>query len=127
VGAHGRQGAYLPRAEAGPLEQVFVNRGYLASDPADLIKEPLGDKDVHLPKSPGHQADWLNCVRSRRRPLCDVEIGARSVTVCHLGSLAYWNRRKLRWDAEHWHFVGDEEANSWLDRERRDPWQLPDV
>ena len=35
---------------------------------------------------------------SRKRPICDVEIGARSVTVCHLGNLAYWNHRKLRWD-----------------------------
>jgi predicted dehydrogenase len=107
--------------------KVFVNRGYLASDPAELIKEPLGDKDVHLPRSPGHQADWLNAIRSRQRPLCDVEIGARSVTLCHLGNLAYWNHRKLHWDPEHWQFVGDEEANKWLDRERRDLWQLPEV
>jgi hypothetical protein len=56
-----------------------------------------------------------------------VEIGARSVTVCHLGNLAYWNHRKLRWDPEHWHFVGDSEADKWLDRARRDPWQLPTV
>jgi predicted dehydrogenase len=107
--------------------KVFVNRGYLASDPADLIKEPLGDRDVHLPKSPGHEADWLSAIRSRQRPLCDVEVGARSVTVCHLGNLAYWNHRKLHWDPEHWRFVGAEEANRWLDRERRDPWQLPEV
>jgi predicted dehydrogenase len=105
--------------------EIQVNRGYLGSNPEDIIKQPLGEKDVHLYKSPGHQRDWLNCIVSRKRPICDVEIGARSVTVCHLGNLAYWNHRKLRWDAEKWHFVGDEEANKWLDRERRDPWQLP--
>jgi predicted dehydrogenase len=107
--------------------RVFVNRGFLASDPADLHKQPLGDKDVHLYESPGQQRDWLNCVKSRKKPICDVEIGARSVTVCHLGNLAYWNHRKLRWDPKEWHFVDDAEANKWLDRERREGFQLPKV
>jgi predicted dehydrogenase len=111
----------------GSEGKIFVNRGYKASDPEDIIREPLGDQDVHLYKSPGHQRDWLNCVRARKQPICDVEIGARSVTVCHLGNLAYWNHRKLRWDPKEWRFVNDQEANKWLDRERREPWQLPVV
>lgn len=111
----------------GAEGKVFVNRGYLASDPVDILKQPLGDKDVQLFKSPGHQRNWVDCIRSRQRPLCDVEIGARSVTVCHLGNLAYWNHRKLLWDAKAWRFVDDDAANKWLDRERRDPWQLPSV
>jgi predicted dehydrogenase len=111
----------------GSEGKVFVNRGYLASDPVDLIKQTLTQKDVHLFKSPGHQRDWLDCIRSRKRPLCDVEVGARSVTVCHLGNLAYWNHRKLHWDPIAWRFVNDAEADKWLDRERRDPWQLPKV
>ncbi len=107
--------------------KIFVNRGFLASDPGEIIKTPLGEKDVHLFKSPGHQRNWLDCVKSRERPLCDVEIGARSVTVCHLGNLAYWNHKKLKWDPSKWQFVNDAEADKWLDRERRDPWQLPKV
>jgi hypothetical protein len=107
--------------------KLFVNHGYLARDPVGLIRQPLGDTDVHLVKSPGHQADWVNSIRSWKRTLCDVEVGAGSVTVCHLGNLAYWNHVKLRWDPEHRQFVGDEEANTWLDRERRDPWPLPEV
>jgi predicted dehydrogenase len=111
----------------GPDGEITVNRGKLSSKPEEIIKQPLGEKDVHLYKSPGHQRDWLNCVRDRKRPICDVEIGARSVTVCHLGNLAYWNHRRLRWDPKNWQFVDDAEANKWLDRERRDPWQLPKV
>ncbi len=107
--------------------EIIVDRGFLESRPAEIIKTPLGEKDVHLYKSPGHQRDWLNCIRSRKRPICDVEIGARSVTVCHLGNLAYWNHRKLRWDAAKWQCVDDREANTWLDRERRSPWELPKV
>jgi hypothetical protein len=82
---------------------------------------------VHLPEAPNHHQDWLDCILSRKRPIADVEIGARSVTVCHLGNLAYWNRRTLHWDPQAWRFVGDDQANTWLDRERRDPWQLPKI
>jgi predicted dehydrogenase len=104
---------------------ISVDRDRLVSVPEEILKEPLGEKDVHLRKSPGHRQDWLDGIRSRQRPICDVEIGARSVTVCHLGNLAYWYRRRLRWDPKAWTFVGDDEAKTWLDRERRDPWQLP--
>jgi predicted dehydrogenase len=106
---------------------IEVNRGHLRSDPGDIIKQPIGEKDVHLYKSPGHQRDWLECIKTRKRPICDVEVGARSVTVCHLGNLAYWNHRKLKWDPKNWKFLEDEEANKWLDRERREGYQLPKV
>jgi predicted dehydrogenase len=104
-----------------------IDRDHLTSDPASIVKEPLGAKDVHLEKSPGHHRNWLDCIRSRKRPVADVEIGARSVAITILGNLAYWNRRRLRWDPAKWEFVGDAEANRWLDRERRDPWRLPEV
>lgn len=106
---------------------ISVDRGRLTSKPDAVVKEPLGLKDKRLFKSPGHKRNWINCIRSRKLPICDVETGARSVTVCHLGNLAYWNHRKLKWDPKNWKFIKDEEANTWLDYERRDPWQLPKV
>ena len=107
--------------------KLRIDRGHLSATPADAIKTPLSDKEVHLYKSPGHHRDWLNCIRNRKRPVADVEIGARSVTVCHLGNLAYWHGRKLKWDPKNWKFIGDDKANEWLDYDRRDPWQLPKV
>ncbi len=104
-----------------------IDRGHLSSDPADATKEPLGEKEVHLYNSPGHHRDWLNAIRDRSRPVADVEIGARSATVCHLGNLAYWHGRSLKWDPKNWTFGDDKEANSWMDYERRDPWQLPNI
>lgn len=111
----------------GTKGKLHIDRGLLTSEPESIVKEPLGKEEVHLYESPGHHRDWINCIRSRRRPVADVEIGARSVTIVHLGNLAYWHGRKLRWDPRSWKFVGDEEANGWMDRERRDPWQLPTV
>jgi predicted dehydrogenase len=128
---HGSE--YEPRkrvngiAFIGTEGRIFVNRGYKRSEPEQIIQQTLSEKEVHLYQSPGHHRDWLNCVRSRKKPICDVEIGARSVTVCHLGNLAYWNHRKLHWDPKEWQFVNDAEANTWLDRERRQPYQLPRV
>ena len=111
----------------GTAGKLYIDRGKLTSEPESIVKEPLGEKDVRLPISPGHHRDWIDCIRSRKTPVAEVEIGARSVTVCHLANLAYWNRRKLRWDPQAWRFLGDDEANQWLDRERRAPWQLPGV
>jgi predicted dehydrogenase len=103
---------------------IFVDRTRLASNPEAILAEPLGDKDVHLPQRLTLQRDWLDCIKSRKRPLCDVESGARTATLCHLGNLAYWNHRRLRWDAQSWKLLGDDEAAGWLDRERRDPYRL---
>jgi len=111
----------------GEKGTLHIGRGVLTSDPESIVKDPLADDEVHLPHSPGHHRDWLNCIRIRGRCIADVEIGARSVTVCHLGNLAYWYDRPLRWDPKSWQFVGPAEDKALIDRERRDPWQLPEA
>ena len=104
--------------------EVNVDRGFLMSKPAEIIKVPIGAKDVHLNRSPGHQRDWLNCVRNRRSPICDVEIGARSVTVCHLVNLSYYHHQSFKWDPAKFKFAGGTGDKKWLDREYRSPWRL---
>jgi hypothetical protein len=111
----------------GTKGKLHIDRGVLTSEPEAIVKEPLGKDEVHLEPSPGHHRNWIDCIRSRKRPVADVEIGARSVAVVQLGNLAYWHHRRLKWDPQAWKFVGDEEANKWLDRERRDPWKLPEA
>ena len=49
--------------------EIQVNRGRLSSKPEGIVKEPLGPGDARLYESPGHQRDWLNCVRARKRPI----------------------------------------------------------
>ena len=79
--------------------------------------------------SPGkvHAADWHAALAERRRPICDVEVGARSNAVCQLLNLAYFHRRELSWDPAAWTFPGDAEANAWRDYERRPGYELPDA
>ena len=104
--------------------RIEVNRGHLKTWPDDLMKTPTQPGEVHLYNSRDHRGNFLDCIRSRQRPVCDVEIGCRSVTVCHLGNLAYWLNRPLRWDPAKEELVGDAEASRWLDRPRRAPWRL---
>ena len=104
---------------------LHVDRNRLISVPENILEEPIGDDDEHLPVAPSHRADWLRCIRARERPICDVEVGARTITTCHLTNLAYWNRQRLQWDPAAWRFVGNETANGWLDYQRREGYDLP--
>ena len=68
--------------------------------------------------------DFLDCVRTRKKPFRDIEVAHRATTVCHLGNIAYWLKRPLKWDPVKEEIVGDPEANRWVDRPKRDPWTL---
>ncbi len=111
----------------GDKGKIFVSRSMIIGDPVSILEKPLTDDDTKHFKMPDHRDIWTDCIASRQRPNCDVEIGARSVTACHLVNLAYWNRRVLKWDAQKWEFPGDAEANGWRTRERRKGFELPQV
>jgi predicted dehydrogenase len=89
-----------------------------------------GEQAWRLPPGPpdpiqgakAHSDNFLASVRSRAKPSSDVEIGCRTVTVCHLGNIAYWLRRPLRWDPQREIILDDEEAARWLERAKREPW-----
>ena len=53
----------------------------------------------------GYKKAWFYAFK-RNKPICDIETGCRSVTVCHLGNIAYKLGRSLRWDPEREVFVG---------------------
>jgi predicted dehydrogenase len=104
--------------------KVEVNRGYFKTWPDEIGKTPIGPNDVHLYRSPGHHQDWVNCIRNRTRPICDVAIGASSVTVCHLANIAFWTGRTIHWDPQRRVIVGDLAASHWLDRPKRAPYRI---
>jgi hypothetical protein len=72
----------------------------------------------------GITADFLECVKTRGKPFRDIELAVNSVTVCQLAIISYTLGRSLKWDAAKQLFIGDDEANRFIDRARREPWQL---
>lgn len=108
----------------GERGSIWVQRGKISAEPASLLDEPLGDGDVRLYASADHYRNWLECLRSQQEPICPVEVGHRSNTVCIVTDIAMRLGRKLRWDPKQERFVGDDEANRLLDYDRRAPWTL---
>ena len=108
----------------GETGWIFVSRSEIkASDPA-LLQIQLGPSDVHLIKSADHHNNWLDCIASRERCICDVEIGHRSVSICHIGNISMKLGRALNWNPDKEMFVDDETANQMLGRPMRGPWHL---
>ena len=67
---------------------------------------PLPDGAVRLYESKNHTENFFDCVRSRQAPVCDVETGHRSATMCHLGAISMRTGRSLTWDAKALTFRG---------------------
>lgn len=108
----------------GTKGQVETNRGRLRTMPEELKNQQIGPNEIHLYESKNHYVDWLDAIRNRSKPICDIETGCRSVTVCHLGNIAYKLGRPLKWDPQREAFVGDDDANRLLSRAMRSPWHL---
>ena len=101
---------------------LFVTRGKIEASNPDILSEPLTKKKVDLYVSKNHMGNFFDCIRSRKAPICDAEIGHRSVSVCHLGVIAIRLGRKLKWNPGTERFLGDKEANSFVAREQRKPF-----
>ncbi len=108
---------------------VWVDRGKFETSDAGWKKEiaereKKKDLAVLLPVSPGHQREFLDCVKSRKRTLTPVAVAHRSQTPGHLGYIASVVGRTLKWDAAKQEIVGDAEASKLMSRPIRSPWHL---
>ncbi len=112
----------------GTKGRLEVSRGYLKTYPNDsLASTPLKDTDTHrVYHSENHHQDWLKAIKDRTRPICDVEIGHRSASVCNITNIAYALQRELKWDPVKEQFLNDPGANLMLDRAYRAPWNYRD-
>ena len=108
----------------GTKGEVNTDRGYLQTKPDNLKDQQIGPNEIHLYESRNHYVDWLDAIRKRTKPICDIETGCRSVTVCHIGNIAYKLGRALKWDPENEVFIEDDQANRLLSRPMRSPWHL---
>jgi predicted dehydrogenase len=103
--------------------QVYPEKWEFAVRPADrtaaLKMESVNDALYD------HATDFLECMRSRQRAVCDIEVGYRSSSMCFLANIAYRSKDRLIWDTASQRLTqGNEEARRLLDREYRAPWKL---
>lgn len=118
-----------PITSIQPFGAVFVGdngwlhvgrRGYLKASPAELAKDRPSRFEGHK----SHVRNWLDSIRLRRRPACDIEIGSHSTIAAILGNIACWLKRPLKWDPIKNEFQNDDEANRLRSRALREPWTV---
>ena len=108
----------------GTEGRIAVDRESLVAYPSSILTRPLGAREVHLYRTNGHSDNFLECVRTRKRPICDEQTAHRSASLLLLGGIAQQLRRRLKWDPAAERFVGDDEANRLLQVSRRAPWRI---
>jgi predicted dehydrogenase len=116
----------------GEKGRLKMRRNYFETDPPELVTNGPDSSAAENWKNGVHVArphieNWLDCIRSRGVPNAPVEVGHRTVTICHLANLARELNRSLRWNPKREQFVDDSEADAFLDRPRRKGFELPIV
>ena len=103
---------------------IWVNRDEIKATERELLTKPLPEGSERLYMSNNHMGNFFDCMHSRKDPICAVEIGHRSATVCHLGAISLRTGKKLQWDPEKEIFTGENaaEANTYIAREMRKPY-----
>jgi hypothetical protein len=123
--------SYNPRVGGGATfigdkGRITIIRGSYECDPKGLDKDPLPPDAIRVYKSDNHMQNFYDCVKSREDPIMNIENGHRVATLCHLGNIARWLGRPLKWDPEKEIFPGDDAANGYLDIPRRKGFELPE-
>ncbi len=103
---------------------VYVRRGHIDAEPKSLLETKLGPDEIHLPASPGHQRDFLDCVKTRQPTICPIEVAVRSDTISQLTDICTRLGRSIRWDPDREDIVNDAPARRMLCRAMRPPWRL---
>ncbi len=103
---------------------IDISRGFLDTLPAKLQDQEIGENEIRLYRSDDHYADFLQAMKSRKQPLSTVEVGQRTVSLCHIINLCYEFDRPLNWNPEKEEFFMDEEANKRRSNPIRAPYSI---
>lgn len=108
----------------GTEGELRIQRRKIETTPASLATKVIGETERHVYKSENHYKDFFDAMRKRSKPICDVEIGHRTASVCNIGNIAYQLNRSLKWNPKKESFNDDKEANALLGRSMNDAWGI---
>jgi predicted dehydrogenase len=117
---HGTDGTLF--LDRGGLELIPEKRRDAQNKMVDRA-EPItveNSNDQHE----AHVRNFLDSVKSRKKPICDIEIGHRTTSAALLANIAYRSRRRIVWDGKSEEIIGDREAGRLLAKSYRKPWSL---
>ncbi len=110
----------------GPKGHLVVDYGsrQIFLDGKEVPGGDIADVPRSIPRSPGHQRNFIECVKSRKLPESNLPYAHNMTVPMHLGLIACKTGRKLTWDGQAERFVNDEEANALVRKTFRDPWSF---
>ncbi len=106
----------------GTKGTVWVARGKLKTSTESLSTQVIGANEKHVYLSENHYTDFLKAIKTRQKPICDVEVGHRTASVCSLGNICFELNRPLTWRPKKEKFKHDDEANKLLGRAMKPEW-----
>ena len=98
-------------------------RKKLETSKPELKDRVIGPNEKHVYKSENHYIDFIQAIRNRTMPICDVEVGHRTASVCNIGNIAYAVNKSLEWNPKTEKF-NDAEANALLGRKLNKTWGI---
>lgn len=108
----------------GSEGDVWVTRKKIKTTPESLTDKPISKDEYKVYVSENHYQNFLDSIKSREKPICDVEVGHRTATVCNIGNIAYRLGKSLKWDPKKEKFENDKEANDLLKRPMKKEWKV---
>jgi len=118
----------FPDMKVPPQNQIPEFQGHPVGGPERVASgtlapwcEPVREK-VYNDLLASHARDFIDCVKSRRQPVCSLEEAHGVATACHLANISLRLGRKVRWNVEREEIVDDAEASGMLVRPYRKPW-----
>jgi len=120
---------------AGNFGGVFVGErgwvttmstgGQIEGEPKSLFEamQLKRSREVNI-GSNNHHSNWIECIRTRKSPSADEEIGHRGASLGHLANIACWTGRSLKWDPVKEEFTNCDAANRLRSRATRSPWRM---
>ena len=96
-----------------------VSRQYLETTPGEILTDMGVDVEEVFKRNGNHYQNWIDAIKSRNQPLCDVETGHRTSTICNIANIAYELNDTLDWDPVKEKFTNNRQANKMRKRKPR--------